>query len=132
MANYYGVGRTSYVKVRDPDAFKEAMSRYPVEVIEKDGKYGLLDSDPDGGGWCWTRWDDNGDHEDDDPVDLIAPHMQDDQVMIMVEAGHEKYRYVNAYALVFNSGGDCKTINLSDAVEELAKSMGGDFTRPEY
>lgn len=131
MANYYGTARTSYVKIKNIEAFKEAMSPYPVEIIEQDGKYGLLDTHPDGGGWCWTRWED-GDYEDDDPVDLIAPHMEDDQVMIMVETGHEKYRYVTAYAVVFNAKGDCKTIHLSDAAHELAKSFGGDFTDPSY
>lgn len=135
MANYYGVARTSYVKVKDPEAFKEAMSQYPVEVVEKDGAYGLLDRHPDGGGWDWTPWwgvEESDPDDADDPVALIAPHMQDDQVMIMVEVGHEKYRYVNAYALVFNAKGVCKTVNLSDAAHELAKSLGGNFTHPSY
>lgn len=45
MANYYGVGRTSYVKVKDSAAFREAAEKF-ARVYEEDGAFVLLDDNP--------------------------------------------------------------------------------------
>jgi len=52
-------------------------------------------------------------------------------VAIMMEAGAEKCRYINAYALAVNSKGETKEISL-DQIYELAQPLGEHITRAEY
>jgi hypothetical protein len=138
MANWYGAARSNYVLVKDVEKFKDAMEPYEVEVEPhydsvgmKDGRVALF-STGDGGGWNWTRWDtvatDDGDEEsfpeDTNEVDLIAPHLQPGEVMVMMEVGNEKLRYLTGNALAFNSAGETAIVSLDD-IYEKAKEIAG-------
>ena len=136
MANYYGQGRTNYFAVKDADAFKAEMANYPVEVItdEVDGEtlYGLLDANPDGGGWDWSYIaeleDEDGEIvETDMEIDwpeVFARHLVDGHVAILMETGAEKYRYLIGYALAVNSKGETREVNLSKDIYTLAQELG--------
>lgn len=142
MANYYGVGRSNYVRVRDEAAFRAALAPYPVEVITgDDGRVAILDNHPDGGGFAWYIVHDDacgcdnptctvGDDATDE-ISLLAPHLADGEVMILTETGHEKYRYVLGYALAFNNAGEQRYLNLGD-ITTLAKELGPNVTDPSY
>jgi predicted secreted hydrolase len=131
--NYTGIGRTNYVRLKDEDAFMKAIEPYPVSVIrDEQGRVGLRDESEDGAGFSWLRWDDDEDYSDTDPVDLIAPHLADGEVMLIMESGNEGYRYVIGYAIAFNNKGEYRTVHLTD-IHALARELGdGNFTLAVY
>lgn len=136
MANYIGQARTNYFAVKDPEAFTNEMSKYPVQVItkEQDGitLYGFIDEDPDGGANIWCYYDDDSeDLTDIEWEDIFKRHLQDDWVAILMESGSEKYRYIGGLASAYNNKGETKTVMLYD-IYELAKGLGNRFTEATY
>lgn len=131
MANYYCSCRTNYFKVKDPEAFKEAMLRFSVLVCEKDTLFCLLGEDPDGAGWpCY----DEDTWEDFDFFAYVADFLADNSVAIFIEAGAEKLRYIHGSAHAINNKKECEHINLN-AIYKKAKSLvptGTDITHAEY
>ena len=138
MANYYCSCRTNYFEVKDPDAFKEAMGRFPVEVLftpadpvyKTPDYYGLLGEDLDGSGW--PSYD--GEDENFDFYDYVAGFLADDSVAIFIEAGAEKLRYIQGIALAINNKKECESVWLND-IYEKAESLapsGANITRAEY
>ena len=107
MANYYGTTRTNYFAVKDADAFREELSKYPVEVITKEAGvngevatlYGFMDSDLDGSGDVWNYYNPET-HEGEEIHwdEVFARHLADGWVAIIITSGAEKHRYVNGFA----------------------------------
>lgn len=129
MANYYGQTRTNYFLVKDAEAFKQEISKYPVEVItqQKDGftLHGFMDADLDGGG----NIENYG--EDADWGEFFARHLADEWVAIIMSSGAEKYRYINGYATAYNNKGEEMFISLED-IYTLATQIGEKITRAEW
>lgn len=119
MANYYGIGRSNYVRVTDEAAFCAAAERLNCEVLtDSEGRVGIMDDNGDGGGFSF--WDSENDIEYD-PVVELAPLLAEGEVMVLMEAGHEKYRYTSGWAQAFDRSGESVTVNLSD-IYDLAKA----------
>lgn len=157
MSNYYGVGRTNYFKVKDPELFKEAVNRLSglllVESSSCPGQFMLMDDNPDGGGWCVTdlsqpRLDDFNTEEeflrackaweesrdDFDLDEFISEHLADGEVAILLEVGHEQHRYLTGWAIAINNKGERRRVNLDDIyllAEELT-DRPEDITVAEY
>lgn len=137
MANYYGKTRSNYFFVKDVEAFKTELSKYPVEIIEqeKDGKtlYGFIDRDIDGAGNVEYYFDEetNNNSEDLDWSDFFKRHLADGWVAIIVETGSEKYRYLVGNAVAYNNKGEEIAISLED-IYTLAGQLGNNITRAEY
>lgn len=145
MANYYGVGRTNYFAVKDGEAFKADMAALPVEVITREDEngetlYGFMDANPDGAGLDWSRFieleDENGEpfHTDID-IDwtgLLASHLKDGWVAIIMETGAEKYRYMMGYAIAVNSKGETREVNLDREIMRLSEELGSNVTAVGY
>ena len=136
MANYYGTTRTNYFRVKDADAFNKWIEQFSgIEIIKKDGTVGLLFDD----GMPTIRWvtqkEENGDEKDVeveiDFMDELAEHLADDEVAVLQEAGAEKMRYINGYAIAINNKKETKQINLDD-IYALAKELGSNITKAEY
>lgn len=131
MANYYGQARTNYFEVKDAEAFVEEMKNYPVEVITKEeGEktlYGFMDANHDGAGLSWSTWDDEADDEIEiNWIEIIRKHVAPGWSAILMEVGSEKYRYLNAYALIVTESG-YKEINLEDFAHDIAyKELGAE------
>ncbi len=123
MANYIASGRSNYFKVKDLDSFTEAMSAFPVEIRAGiNGRICLLNVDPDGGGWNLYNQDTDETH---DPQELIGPHLADDEVCVLMEAGAEKLRYINGYALAFtNDPEQYVSLSLSDIYDKARDVFG--------
>lgn len=135
MANFYGVGRTNYFRVKDVDAFSAVLDTLcGVEAItsERDGEtwWALLDDNDDGGGWCVT-WADEEKEDYPDLLDVVAPHLIDGDVMVMVESGHEKHRFVTGIAHAINNKLELRSISIDD-IYELAKPLGTTITEAAY
>jgi hypothetical protein len=121
MANYYASARSNYFKVKDLAEFSKAMIPFDVEISEEDQGVCLLCSGE--GGWSWYDPDIEEDH---DPVDLIAPHLQDNEVCILMETGAEKLRYLIGYAIAFNNQKEMVDVSLENIYEQARKKFGAD------
>lgn len=104
MANYNGTGRTNYVKIRDMDALRATIDRWNigVEIVEKDGHVAFLgDTGDDFSLPSYCETDEGVEH--DDALTLLAGHMEDGQILVAQQSGHEKLRYVDGYARALNN-----------------------------
>jgi hypothetical protein len=121
MANYYGIGRTNYFRVKDEAAFREAvegLSGMTLRTRSESDLFMLMDDNPDGGGWCVLPKGADGEADLDaeyvDIADFLAAHLADGEVAIVMESGHEKYRYVTGWAIAVNSRGERKCVSIDD------------------
>lgn len=146
--------RTNSVIVPDLDSLLADLKRYGLSIgddllyrideIDEQGTHvtfmvegyvpGLdLDSVAD-------RIDPDGDLSDDqipqeyaDLPDLIARHIADGQVLIMIGADINKLAYMNGYAIATDNAGRSQAINLLDHAVEMAKTLlprDGDLLLP--
>lgn len=137
MANYYGQARTNYFEVKDAEAFLAEMSKLPVEVITEEDKetgktlYGFLDANQDGAGLDSYVYDSDTEEEYEvDWVEIIQKHVAPGWAAILMEVGHEKYRYLNAYTYVITSTG-FKELNLENWAHDVARQeLGAEKVTP--
>jgi hypothetical protein len=138
MANYYSSARTNYFRVKEVDAFNKWIKQFSgLETIvhETEGTIGVLFED----GVPNCRWEtekfaDGSEHDVDVEVDFmeeLALHLADNEVAILQEAGAEKLRYINGYAIAVNNKGERRQISI-DKIYDLAKELGSNITRAEY
>lgn len=128
MANYYANARSNYFAVKDVEAFKAAM---PSEIgvwTDNQGlaRVAIFAEGADGNGWQSHEYaDDLSDEgvEIDLPA-LIAPHLLDGEVAILMEVGNEKLRYLIGHAVAVNSKGKTTEIDLSMIYELAEKQLG--------
>lgn len=113
MANYESATLTNYFRVKDPDAFREFMSRvYGSDEVQlwegKDlngtvqfgfGVYGWIS------GFCPSEdeEDDDCDYDYNAFLDELQKHIADDDAVIILESGHENLRYVVGGATIVTS-----------------------------
>ena len=136
MANYYGQARTNYFLVKDAEAFKTEMAKYPVRVIEQkigaESAYGILDDDGDAGGLPWSQFNEETDEYEDLVWEtIIGNHLKDGAVCVLMETGAEKYRYLSGWAIAFNNKGETRRVDITD-IYDLAKELGTGVTQAEY
>ena len=128
MATYVGCARSNYVRVVDPEAFRNEVRRCGCTVVERhdpDRDVTLLAvlSDADNG-WDFRPWDDEIEDEVEiDPIVDWGRHLADGEVMVLQEAGWEGRRYVAGHAAAFNNRGESVTVNL-DNIYRLAADLG--------
>lgn len=142
MANYGGLVRTNYFKVKDEEAFRALVSdivgdEAEVVLIEDEDKAGFF------GFYCESSLSglrlDEPDENDcefntESVYDKLASLVADDDAVIITEIGNEKMRYLTAYTVVITSK-ETKFINLSDESIKLARTMLGNEnweTKNEY
>lgn len=127
MANYYAVARTNYVLIKDVDGLKKALEPFSVSVEAK-----FPGADPENyicilsrdGGWPSLGYDNNGDEVEFDFIKQVCPFMEDGQVLITMEAGHGKLRYVTGYAWAYHSDGRQVGLSLDDIYTKAAVEFG--------
>ena len=135
MANYMGWARSSYVKVKDKEAFRAFLDRFggAVEMIEDDkGRVGFLA--PEGIPSTYMPDDTSQEAEDVDFVSELAAHLTGNEVVIVMEVGYEKMRYLVGYAIAINNKKERREIDLAQ-IYETAKQLTRKpkrITRAEY
>lgn len=141
MANWYGFARTNYFRVKDVDAFKEALKALDVEVIEVEqdstssdgrvkGMVGLIGRD-EYGGFPTGGFDGEDEWQDVEVDALVAEHLVDGEVAVFMEVGAEKMRYLTGRAWAINSKGETRQISIDD-IYERAKELGPNVTSATY
>jgi hypothetical protein len=132
MANYYSSARTNYFRVKDVDAFnawaKEYEDNYRVEVVDKEDTFSILF---DGESGVPTSREVDGDYHDIDFMGELSKHLADDEVAILHEAGAEKLRYINGFAIAINNKAERRVISLDD-IYVYAKELGKNVTLAQY
>uniref|UniRef100_UPI0026075659 hypothetical protein n=1 Tax=uncultured Halomonas sp. TaxID=173971 RepID=UPI0026075659 len=102
MANWYGTARSNYFKVKDADAFKAFADSVNLNWHAGPDDSFMISGDDDGS-WPSYYYDEKRDEDVDlDLVCEISQHLQDDQIVVLMEAGAEKLRYITGYAVAFN------------------------------
>ncbi len=136
MANYYASARSNEFRVKDVDAFAEALSNYEIGMWVDDLAAGLVSiysQDSDGAGWpSWVYVELPEDAPEDaeemvevDLAKIVAPHLVDGSVAIFFEVGAEKLRYINGTALAVNAAGETRFLSL-DHMFNTAKELGSE------
>jgi hypothetical protein len=140
MANYYGSARSNYFRVKDGEAFKKWAASLGLDVLESSQKrggepqYAMTPIGTDDGGWPSWRFEDENGQAVDEELDLaqeLSRHLHDDDVVVLMESGAEKLRYVSGWAVAVNSKGDRVQLTLSD-IYEAAKHLGTNITEATY
>ncbi len=134
MANWYGLSRTNYFKVKDTAAFIEAMSKFSELSVNEEENGFCLCAEGDGY-WPTAIFDAEGnDIEELDFIEYVRPHLAEGQVAIFATAGHEKARYVtgHAFAIMNDERGSTLDINIDDIYHMVHGTWGIEPTRAEY
>lgn len=151
MANYYEHARTSYFAVKDKEKFLEWANSLPgdSEVVESTaGEKQVAGVDPtthlyafifdkESGVPTWrtvTRSIHGEDDEEtvDEEIDFaseLSEHLADGWVAEVRAIGYEKMRYLVGWAVIVNSEGTVKTVNLNDLDHS---TLGSHSTGCEY
>ena len=133
MANWYGLSRTNYFKVKDERAFLAWASTVPeVELIDDGrGHYGFYTNGE--GQWPCCRYEGTGSTcSDFDFVEELADHLSEGEVAILITVGHEKARYGTGYAIAVRSDGKILDVNIDDIYALVHGTWGIEPTRAEY
>lgn len=147
MANWTGMARSNYVRVKDPQAFKDFVDCFPAQLIEreKDGEmlYGFYSLDD---GMIPALHQHDADDQfmtacslagiNPDTLDTVDPErvlitemihrfLAHGETLIVIEAGNEKARFVGATALAIHYDGGCSQIDLLSDIMRVAKERWG-------
>lgn len=157
MANWYGTARSNYFRVRDVDAFTAALEVTFGTAIEVSagandmtGFICLLDVDGEGWPICFEPCTDftpgaaaglcagcgcehpaGGAPRRELVEELIADHLIEGDVAVLLEVGAEKLRYLTGTAVAVNSRGEHVGLSL-DEVYQRAAQLGETITTALY
>jgi hypothetical protein len=133
MANWEGAARSNYVSIRDEEGLRKALKPFDITIWEKNGLF-AFGGDSDSGGWPSFAYDeeDSDDEVEFDPATQICPFMAEDSVLVMMQSGHEKLRYVDGRAEAYNSAGEYVSISITQIYEIAKEKFGIEPTAAEY
>lgn len=80
------------------------------------------------GGWTTVGFDETNEEIELDLPAVVAEHLVDGDVAVLMECGSEKLRYLTGYATAVNAAGETKQITLDD-IYELADTLGSSVER---
>lgn len=121
MAEWQGHARSNYVRIKDMAGLRAAMEPFDVEIVEKNGKAALLSIHDECGGWP-TRFDADGNELIF--ADAVWPFMEEGEILVLMECGAEKLRYLTGVAQAFNSDGEHVFVSMNDIYEKAAQAFG--------
>jgi hypothetical protein len=126
MANWYGAARSNYVKIKDLNGLKKALEPFNININEDkgDGFVCFLCDDSSDGAWPSYSEDDEGNELDFNFAEYVVPYMAPDQVLITMESGAEKLRYITGYAEAYHSDGRRVGLSLYDIYALAEKEFG--------
>lgn len=163
MSNYDATARSNRFLVKDVDALKEHLGRYGLTATTFDQPYAgdlIVSAGERGrpanevtlfssGGWPPLDEDSTAARLELDDVTeetwiqlglddiglegLIASHLEENQVAILVEVGQEKLRYLGGTAVAVNAAGETRRVDLDDILELAAQlTIGGHVIAPPH
>lgn len=114
MANWYRQSRTNYVRVKDLEGLKESVAPFGLEVSTKDDDESrvclLPDDSRDDCGWRSLSDDD----VEFDPTVHVMPFLEDGEILVIQEIGHEKLRRLTGWATAWSKDGFLAQVSIND------------------
>jgi hypothetical protein len=134
MANWYGQARSNYFKVKDIEAFKEALSPVEIEVsYSPENDNCMIMSTDEYGGWPSQYYDeDKDDSVDFELTTIVAQHLVEGQVCVLIETGAEKLRYLSGHSVAFDHSGETVYVSLDDIYAKAEEKFGITPTHASY
>jgi hypothetical protein len=130
MANYVGAARTNYVTIENLQELTEVLNPWPLEIVKNsEGKVAFLSADPDSSGWPYFGVDVSYEEVELDVASVIMPFVKEGEVLLVMEAGHEKLRYISGWASAWIRRGDTVsevTVSLNDIYQKAAEAFNVD------
>lgn len=124
MGQWYGVARSNYVKVKDLAALKAAVENIDITVEEdEEGRVAFFGADSDSGGWPQTENEDGSELVPFNPAVTICPHIAEGEVLVCMEVGFERQRYVTGYASAYDHSGRVTYITLQDIYRKASEAF---------
>jgi hypothetical protein len=126
MANWYGAARSNYVKIKDINGLKKALEPFDININEdtEGGLVCFLRGDSSDGAWPSYSEDDEGNELEFSFENYVVPYMAPNQVLITMEAGAEKLRYITGVACAYHSDGGVVAVSLYDIYALAEKEFG--------
>lgn len=122
MADWFGSARTNYFQVKDADVFRAWAANNSLFAFEQDGRFGAYSETFDGG-WPSTIEDDDAEEgfREFDIVAELLPHVEEGEIVVCLQVGAEKLRYLTGSALAFRVA--------KDGVEQIYLSLNDIYAR---
>lgn len=122
MANWYGIARTNYVKVKDVDALTKFLDDSSIEIhvhpMMPDYVMFSPDSMSDYGGFEYQTYDEDNNEVEFTWADDIAPHLCEGQILVVHQVGWEKLRYLTGFAIAVAWDGRMTDLSINDIYEK--------------
>lgn len=124
MSNWYGAFRSNYFKVNNPKNFRLFFAtiklQYPeIGLWEEKGRFVF-------GGECalpGMLFDTEGNVIMENFAFEVVKYLQDDEILILQEAGNEKLCYITGFAIAINSKGESISMEISDIYDMASKKF---------
>jgi hypothetical protein len=131
MANYYGSARSNYVTIIDREGLDKALAPFDRPGIRRSesGKSAFMGNDPDSG--SFTSWGigENGEDLEFSWEKHVMPYVAEGEVLVIMEAGAEKLRYIVGVSVAFIRRGD-KVQSIFVDIESIYKKAAKKFGVP--
>lgn len=135
MADWIGTARSNYVKIADLEGLQAALVNFGIEIGKHDehDTYCLLAVGDGDGGWPSFSYD-----EDDNEIEfsfesLVMPFVAEGEVLVVMEAGAERLRYVSGHASAYIRRGDqvsSTSLSLNDIYDKACREFGVPAVNP--
>lgn len=145
MANWYGAARSNYVKIVDREGLERALEPFDIEWWnDQEGKTAFSCSATSNGGWPSVGYvivdTEDMEEEMEEEVEFcfqthVVPYMADGEVLVVMEAGSEKLRYITGAACAFTKGEDPLYLDLSDIYRKASEEWDistADISKASY
>jgi hypothetical protein len=130
MSDLRGSAASNTFRIRDVDALRRALDGIPILVRaatpDGDPNHIYLRADTDDGCWPTEHHDErNGRSRPLDLLALIVPHLAEDEVAVLKEAGAHDLREISANARAVNERGERAEVDIADIYPLAEKLLGG-------
>ncbi len=129
MSNWIGTARTNYVKFASYEGYEAAKA-----LVEASGNevhphpefelVAMISGEGDTGGFYFTHYNDDTDEDVEWWWPDITKHLADGQVLVAIEAGAEKLRYISGHAIAVHKDGRHVELSLNDIYERALSAFG--------
>lgn len=126
MADFYGTARTNYVRFKDVEAVRKLLEPTQLELVQHSvhPDYYRIHTNSFFGTFDTTWFDDQEEDHELCIESEVAPLLCEDEVLIVIEVGAEKLRYLSGKADAYTWDGRHVGLCLNDIYEQAAKSFG--------
>lgn len=128
--SYMAKTRSNYFHVKDPAAFEQFCHQLELKLIHSGDKLGFVVDSIEGGIAMISCDEETGEPVDIDFMELLAEHLVEGQVAVVIEIGSDKMRSLTGRALAVNSQCMQRMVDLIQ-IYDLARTLGEMVTAAE-